>query len=102
MGGSGMDLSVLNHDVHEDIDEEQWSRSLLGDSGPLWTREYGLDTTDASCGHAREVLKRVGALRMVVGHTPHEDEEGFRVGSICKGHVLLADTAISSAYGGEP
>lgn len=48
--------------------------------------------------------RRVGATRMVVGHTPHTDRDsgGFRVGSICDGHVLLADTAISYAYGGEP
>jgi len=41
-------------------------------------------------------------MRMVVGHTIQESAEGFRVRPICEGQVLLADTAISRAYGGEP
>merc|ERR1719221_273337 len=39
---------------------------------------------------------------MVVGHTIQQSSEGFRVRTRCDGRVVLGDTAISHAYGGEP
>lgn len=75
---------------------------LLGDSGPLWTRHYPEDAEDAVCADASELLQRVGAMRMVVGHTIQESAGRFRVRTRCGGQVVLGDTAISRAYGGEP
>lgn len=75
--------------------------ALLGDDGPVWTRHFALDAEASVCKDARDVLWRVGAVRMVMGHTIQESSNGFRVRTICGGQVVLADTAISRAYGGE-
>eukprot|EP00931_Biecheleriopsis_adriatica_P051325 TRINITY_DN29757_c0_g1_i2.p1 TRINITY_DN29757_c0_g1~~TRINITY_DN29757_c0_g1_i2.p1 ORF type:complete len:161 (+),score=5.13 TRINITY_DN29757_c0_g1_i2:451-933(+) len=47
------------------------------------------------------VLRALGAVRMVVGHTIQKSADGHRVRAICEGKLILADTAISRAYGGE-
>lgn len=75
--------------------------SLLGGNGPLWTRHFADGAEASVCKDARDVLWRAGALRMVVGHTVQQTPQGFRVRAICGGQVLLADTAVSRAYGGE-
>jgi len=69
-------------------------RLLLGNEGPVWTRRYA--EGDSACRTASSVLERVGATRMVIGHTIQDE-----VHPVCGGDVVLADTAISRAYGGE-
>lgn len=71
---------------------------LLGDEGPVWTRAYALDVTDDVCSMASDVLHKVGAVRMVVGHSIQND---FHDHTNCGGRIVLADTAISSAIGGQ-
>ncbi|CAK0841217.1 unnamed protein product [Prorocentrum cordatum] len=78
------------------------SAALLEADGPVWTREYPEGPDARVCAMAEDVLRRVGAFRMVVGHTIQEGPSGFRVRTRCSGRVVLADTAISRAYGGEP
>ena len=70
---------------------------LLGGHGPVWARDYAYGRGSSVCEMASEVLKKVDADRMVVGHTIQRD---FQVHSKCHGHIILGDTAISSAYGG--
>jgi hypothetical protein len=64
--------------------------------GPVWTRRYSDDKAGVDCAGLGAALSAVGAKRMVVGHTPHE--EG--VSSACDGRVWRIDTGLSSYYGG--
>lgn len=92
-------LSGLNDDVHSALSESR-NGELLGRQGPLWTRFFGREN-DEVCAAAKAVLERVGAARMVLGHTIQRSREGFRARATCGGRIVLADTAISSAYDGE-
>ena len=69
---------------------------LLGGHGPVWARDYAYGRSNI-CQLAQQVLQKVDADRMVVGHTIQRD---FQVHSKCNGQIILGDTAISSAYGG--
>jgi hypothetical protein len=62
---------------------------------PLWTRRLGKDPTPADCEAVRAVLDRLGARRMVIGHTvqPH-------INSTCDGLVWRIDVGLSRHYGG--
>jgi hypothetical protein len=64
--------------------------------GPVWTRRYSEDRAGIDCEGLRAALSAVGAKRMVVGHTPHE--EG--ISAACDGRVWRIDTGLSSYYGG--
>jgi hypothetical protein len=69
---------------------------LLGGHGPVWARDYAYGRSNI-CQLAQQVLQKVDADRLVVGHTIQRD---FQVHSKCHGQIILGDTAISSAYGG--
>jgi hypothetical protein len=81
--------------------QESALQSIVDGDGPLWTRFY-TEENPVVCSVVLQVLKQVGAQRMVVGHTIQENEVGhFRVNPLCGGSLILSDTAISRAYGGE-
>lgn len=72
---------------------------LLKSKGPVWTREFSMPhNTVAMCKKLDKVLELTGTKRMVVGHTI---QDSLRASLVCGGRLILADTAISSAYGGE-
>jgi hypothetical protein len=80
---------------------EKELQSIVGEDGPLWTRFF-TEENPVVCSIVRQVLKQVGAQRMVLGHTIQETDDGaFRVNPLCGGSLILADTGISRAYGGE-
>jgi len=96
-------LDSLNDDVHLEIAGSftEWARAsprseLLGPRGPVWARDYARGGA-AACSKLKDVLSRLGARRMVVGHTIQKD---FRAHTRCDGQIILADTAISQTYGG--
>jgi hypothetical protein len=65
--------------------------------GPLWFR--GLAQGDPSLlPHLEALLKRHGARRMVVGHTPTEGLVFPRYG----GRLIQIDVGMSKIYGGPP
>lgn len=70
---------------------------FYGEGGPLWNRHYATSDETAACLEAKEARKSLGVRHMVMGHTPHLD--GFVVR--CDSGILLIDTGISRAYGGE-
>ncbi len=82
------------------------SRWLLGEGeppafihkgeSPTWARDYSDEVDDAACLQLSEVLRRLGAVRMVVGHTVQEG--GIR--SYCDGQVWCVDAGIAAYYGG--
>jgi hypothetical protein len=62
---------------------------------PTWTRNYSDDVETDDCLQLAEVLERLGAARMVVGHTVQD--KGIR--PLCDGKVWCIDSGISDYYG---
>lgn len=72
-------------------------RHLWSETGPLWYRGYASDAENIACHNADIAKERLGVRHLVMGHTPHFD--GFV--TRCNNTILLIDTGISRAYGGE-
>ncbi len=71
---------------------------LLGPDGPVWSRHYSLDTDEDDCRLLAEALGKLGASRMVVGHTVQKEH----VTSGCAERVWRIDVGLSRHYGGQP
>ena len=69
---------------------------LAADDGPVWTRAYSADPQSADCAALREVLARLGARRMVVGHTV----QAQGINAACDGQVWRIDVGLATTYGG--
>lgn len=101
-------LAGINTAVHRELGSQHWDGALpgwdlLGSHGPLWTRYFANQHSPQRCEAVTEALRLTGTKRMVVGHTvQYSPADGFRVQPECGGRLLLADTAVSRAYGGEP
>ncbi len=90
-------LDRLNDEVHD------W---LLGQGeppafihtreSPTWTRDYSDEADAEDCGQLEEVLGRLGAERMIVGHTVQEDG----ITPFCEDKVWCIDSGMSEYYGG--
>ncbi len=90
-------LDRLNDEVHD------W---LLGQGeppafihtreSPTWTRDYSDQADAEDCGQLEEVLGRLGAERMIVGHTVQEDG----ITPFCEDQVWCIDSGMSEYYGG--
>ncbi len=63
---------------------------------PTWTRNYSDEADEEDCRQLAEVLERLGATRMIVGHTVQED--GIR--AFCEDKVWCVDAGLSAYYGG--
>lgn len=68
--------------------------SMTVEDSPVWTRAYSVDPPD--CDRLRAALDRLGAARMVVGHTPQQ----AGITSACDGAVWRIDVGLAAAYGG--
>ncbi|KAK0469706.1 Metallo-dependent phosphatase-like protein [Desarmillaria tabescens] len=68
---------------------------LTADDGPLWYRDWALNSEKEVCAKVDAVLKNTGTRRMVMGHTIQEVTE---ITARCDGKILLIDTGMSSAY----
>ncbi|TKY85404.1 hypothetical protein EX895_005566 [Sporisorium graminicola] len=73
-------------------EQELWS-----EHGPLWYRGYASDPPALACPNAAAATSALRVNHLVMGHTPHFD--GFV--TRCNNSILLIDTGISKAYGGE-
>ena len=62
---------------------------------PTWTRNYSDEADSNDCLQLEEVLERMGASRMIVGHTVQEDG----ITPACEGKVWCIDSGISEYYG---
>jgi hypothetical protein len=71
---------------------------LLAKDGPVWSRHYSLNTDAEDCRLLEGSLDRLGARRMVVGHTVQD--EG--ISSACGGMVWRIDVGMARHYGGAP
>lgn len=76
---------------------DEMPRSLLGESAPVWSRDYSSAGTGAAeCKMLAAVLQSLGAKRMVVGHTPQK----HGVTSACNDQVWRVDVGLAAHYGG--
>jgi len=62
---------------------------------PTWARNYSDDVDTDDCQELANVLERLGADRMIVGHTVQENG----IGPLCEGRVWCIDSGISEYYG---
>ncbi len=90
-------VKMLNRAVQEAIAAGDRRASILGSEGPLWYRGYIQEPESEVCPLLEEALGKLGARRMVVGHTTRRDG---RIESRCGGRVAVIDTGISAHYGG--
>jgi hypothetical protein len=70
--------------------------SLAGEESPVWHRGYAMEVDEAGCAALEDALARVGARRMVVGHTVQERG----ITSACSEQVWRIDVGLSRYYGG--
>jgi hypothetical protein len=68
--------------------------ALTSDDSPVWTRVYGGEPID--CGLLDDALGKLGAKRMVVGHTPQQRG----INSACDGKLWRIDVGLAKHYGG--
>jgi len=68
--------------------------ALTSDDSPVWTRAYGGD--DVDCAQLKSVLAKLGAKRMVVGHTVQKQG----ITSACDGALWRIDVGLAKLYGG--
>lgn len=84
------------------------TRSWLGGDGPfpqwfkekdnpVWSRHYSDEPDDADCELLTDTLRKLGAKRMIVGHTVQENG----ITSYCDGKVWCIDVGMAAHYGGD-
>jgi len=67
---------------------------LTSDDSPVWTRAYG--GADVDCDALKTALAKLGAKRMVVGHTVQRTG----ITSTCDGAAWRIDVGLGKLYGG--
>lgn len=72
---------------------------VLGDDGPLWNRVYLLAEPAVACAELTRALAKLGAKRMVVGHTR---QDSGTIATRCEGALWGVDTGIAQHYGRNP
>lgn len=70
--------------------------AVVDPEGPVWTRVYSANPDADACRTLDEALAILGAKRMVVGHTVHE-EGVFRA---CDDKIWAIDVGLAKYYGG--
>ncbi len=73
------------------------ARILADQDGPVWTRRYSDDPDEGACRLAAEALAKLGAKRMVVGHTVMKT-----ITPACSEAIWRIDVGMSAVYGGKP
>jgi hypothetical protein len=90
-------IERLNADIRAWLrGESPCPEGIHGKDSPTWARSYSLEVDDDDCPVLSEVLEKLGAKRMVVGHTVQE--EG--INSYCGRRVWCIDVGMSAHYGG--
>ncbi len=74
--------------------------SLAGEGSPIWMRRYSDEDEEPEpdCAALGQTLDKLGARRMVVGHTVQEGG----ISASCGGRIWRIDVGLSRHYGGKP
>ncbi len=92
-------LERLNQETRQWLRKERECppTMLFPTEGPIWSRHYSHETDESDCQMLAEVLERLNARRMVVGHTVQD--EG--ISSACQEMIWRIDVGLSAHYGGD-
>lgn len=71
-------------------------RPLVAEDGPIWSRVYSAAPGPEECATLTETLSKLGAKRMVMGHTPQR----AGISPACDGKAWRIDVGLSKFYGG--
>lgn len=69
---------------------------VTGEDGLVWLRTYSQDPTPSECAALKKALGRIGAKRLVVGHTVQDK----KITQACDGAVHRIDVGMSSYHHG--
>lgn len=94
----GGDLSQLNEAARKALEIGDFENPVFGVDGPVWTRVLYSKASQGQCNEVRETLAKVGAKRMVVGHTP---ARGGHLRAFCDDAFIGIDVGISKWMFGE-
>ncbi|TPV94764.1 MAG: calcineurin [Myxococcales bacterium FL481] len=91
-------LEALNRAAREWLSGERTDLhpAIMAEDGPLWSRHYSRSSGPKVCKPLAETLVRIGAKRMVVGHTPQLSG----ITSACDQRVWRIDVGMAAHYGG--
>lgn len=87
-------LREINRRIRDELRGLTKIETAADPEGPLWYRGLAAAEESALATHLDDVLARLGATRMVIGHTPTTGTLVTRFG----GRVVLIDAGISKAY----
>ncbi len=89
-------IERLNREVSEWLMGQGEAPDFIHTSkSPTWTRNYSDEADSNDCRQLEEVLERMGASRMIVGHTVQEDG----ITPVCEDRVWCIDSGIADYYG---
>lgn len=91
-------LDRINRAVREYLLGEQRALPavLEGEDSPFWHRAFAMGDDPAACALLAQTLERVGARRLVIGHTVQQRG----INSACEGRVWRVDVGLSRYYNG--
>lgn len=90
-------LDTINHDVRRFLLGQAPLPALLtAEDSPVWHRDFALREDPATCAALEDVLRRLDARRMVVGHTVQERG----INAACDERVWRIDVGLARHYGG--
>jgi len=94
-------IDKINEEVQAWMDGKRPSipRIMKSESAPTWCRRFsGAKVSARNCQVLASVLARLGAARMVVGHTPQKGG----ITSACDEQVWRIDIGLAAHYGSAP
>ena len=89
-------ITRINDTIRDELARGNRHGLAMNPTGPLWDRTFALVSEQRIAGELTEVLKRLGARRMVIGHTV----KTAGVVTRADGRVVRIDVGMSAAYGG--
>lgn len=91
-------IDLINREARAWLRGETDPPGFLGRSdSPQWTRLYSNEPDSLACEVLSEVLSRMEAKRMVMGHTIQDDG----ISGACEGRAWRIDVGMAAFYGGE-
>ena len=94
---AGLGVAGINRMFHLQVKRGAYGQGVLGDDGPLWTRDIIHKGIAGECQALDMSLQLLGASRMVIGHTIQSD---YKIHTYCGGKLVAIDVAISRAISG--
>nr|CCC48235.1 putative serine/threonine protein phosphatase [Trypanosoma vivax Y486] len=85
-------VDSLNKEVKRAIQKKDYGHSVLGSTGPLWTRQMIMNASSKRCSSIQKILSLLGVQHIVVGHTP---QRSGHIETYCDDAVIAVDVGMS-------